>query len=62
MKKLTDLREYLLQRIPLLATNPDQLLTFIESGKIAFSKGDNFSHRYFFSSRASGQRLEQQCG
>lgn len=48
MKKLTDLREYLLQRIPQLKTNPDQLLAFIENGKIAFSKGENFSHRYFF--------------
>jgi len=48
VKKLIDLREYLLQRIPALAKNPDQLLTYIEQGKIAFSPGENFSHRYHF--------------
>lgn len=48
MKKLIDLREHLLQQIPELATNPDQLLTYIEAGKIAFSAGANSSHRYSF--------------
>lgn len=48
MKKLIDLREYLLTNIPQLAANPDQLLTYIESGKIAFSPGNNASHRYSF--------------
>lgn len=48
MKKLIDLREYLLQRIPALAVNPDQLLTYVETGKIAFSTGANYSHQYSF--------------
>lgn len=49
MKKLQDLREYLLTRIPQLATNPDQLLTFVEDGKIHFYPGDwygNYTHEY----------------
>lgn len=48
MKKLIDLREHLLQQVAELAANPEQLLTYIESGKIAFSVGNNLSHRYSF--------------
>ena len=48
MKKLLDLREYLLVRVPALKKNPDQFLAYIEQGKITFSPGNNFSHRYQF--------------
>lgn len=48
MKKLINLRQHLLQQVPQLATNPEQLLTYIESGKIAYSAGKNLSHRYAF--------------
>lgn len=48
MKKLSNLREHLIKQVPELATNPDQLLTYIETGKIAFSPGNNLSHRYSF--------------
>lgn len=48
MKKLIDLREHLLRSVPVLASNPDQLLTYVENGKIAFSPGKNASHRYAF--------------
>lgn len=49
MKKLQDLREYLLSKIPDLARNPDQILTFVENGNIIFSPGDwygNYTHNY----------------
>lgn len=49
MKKLQDLRSYLLSKIPDLARNPDQLLTFVENGNILFSPGEwygNYSHAY----------------
>lgn len=49
MKKLQDLREYLLSKIPDLSRNPDQILTFVENGKIKFSPGHwygNYSHNY----------------
>lgn len=48
MKKLIDLRDHLLREVPALAGNPDQLLTYIENGKIAFSVGNNSSHKYSF--------------
>lgn len=46
MNKLQDLREYLLGRLPALKRNPEQLLTFVEDGKIIFHKGSNYSHQY----------------
>jgi len=49
VKKLHDLRKYLLTKIPDLERNPDQLLTFVENGNIIFSPGDwygNYTHRY----------------
>lgn len=48
MNKLNDLRNYLQKQIPQLARNPDQLLMFIENGKIRFHKSypQNYSHRY----------------
>lgn len=46
MKKLADLREYLEKRIPALKRNPDQLLVFIEDGRIVFYPGGNYSHNY----------------
>jgi hypothetical protein len=46
MKKLEDLREYLLTNVPALGRDPDRLLTFIENGQILFYPGDNYSHRY----------------
>lgn len=48
MKKLIDLRKHLLTQVPLLAANPEQLLTYIEAGKITFSPGANASHRYSY--------------
>ena len=48
--KLQDLRAYLLARNPHLARNPEQLLTYVENGKISFHNGGqtgNYSHKYF---------------
>lgn len=46
MKKIADLRGYLEQRIPGLKRNPDQLLVFIEDGRIIFYPAANYSHNY----------------
>lgn len=48
MDKLNDLRGYLLAQIPQLERNPEQLLMYIENGKIRFHKSapQNYSHRY----------------
>jgi hypothetical protein len=46
MKKIADLREYLEKRILELRRNPDQLLVFIEDGRIIFHNGGNYSHNY----------------
>jgi len=46
MNKLQDLRAWLTHRVPALARNPDQLLTFIEEGRIRFHAGGNLSHQY----------------
>ena len=46
MTKIEDLRNYLLQRVPQLARNPEQLLTFIENGQVIYHNGDNYTHKY----------------
>ncbi|EDY85458.1 conserved hypothetical protein [gamma proteobacterium HTCC5015] len=46
MNKLADLRAYLLKRIPVLARDPERLLTFVENGEITAHDGDNYSHHY----------------
>ncbi|MGD8174786.1 phage tail protein [Marinimicrobium sp. ARAG 43.8] len=46
MKKLNDLRDYLMQRVPSLKRDPDRLLTFVEDGRIIFHPGNNYSHQY----------------
>lgn len=51
MKKLADLRHYLEKIIPALKRNPDQLLVFIEDGRIIFYPGTNYSHNYKTSAR-----------
>lgn len=46
MKKLTDLRDYLLSTVPELKRGPDRLHTFIENGTIEFWRGGSYSHLY----------------
>lgn len=46
MKKLADLRDYLLANVPELHKNPDKLVTFIEDGQIEYWRGGNLSHNY----------------
>lgn len=46
MNKLQDLRAWLTHRVPALARNPDQLLTFIDEGRIRFHAGSTLSHQY----------------
>ncbi|SPJ33422.1 phage tail protein [Kushneria phyllosphaerae] len=51
MKKLTALRQHLLDAVPHLQRNPDQLLTFVEDGTIEFAPGPNLSHGYTFTAQ-----------
>ncbi|TVZ39378.1 tail completion protein R (GpR) [Alteromonadaceae bacterium 2753L.S.0a.02] len=44
--KIKDLHAYLLLRVPKLSRNPEQLLMFVENGKIEFHSGANYSHTY----------------
>ncbi|MCC5811318.1 MAG: phage tail protein [Ectothiorhodospiraceae bacterium] len=46
MRKLTDLRDHLLNSVPELKRGPDRLLTFVEDGSIEFWRGDSLSHLY----------------
>ncbi|WP_237673691.1 phage tail protein [Vreelandella profundi] len=46
MIKLQHLRAHILASVPELALNPEQLHTFVNDGKIAFSRGTNLSHQY----------------
>ncbi|GHC17606.1 hypothetical protein GCM10010082_06080 [Kushneria pakistanensis] len=51
MKKLTALRQYLIDAVPHLQRDPDQLLTFVEDGTIEFAPGANLSHGYTFTAQ-----------
>ena len=46
MIKLQSLRQHLLNAVPELARNPEQLHTFVNDGKIKFARGQNLSHQY----------------
>lgn len=48
MRKLKSLRQYLIDACPALRRNPEQLLTFAESGSIRFHVAENLSHAYSF--------------
>ncbi|OHV11204.1 phage tail protein [Kushneria phosphatilytica] len=51
MKKLTALRQYLIDAVPHLQRDPDSLLTFVEDGTIEFARGPNLSHGYTFTAQ-----------
>jgi hypothetical protein len=51
VKKLELLRNHLVNTIPNIKKNPDRLLTFIESGRIEFHRGQSLSHQYTVSAR-----------
>ncbi|MEO1852709.1 phage tail protein [Chromohalobacter sp.] len=44
MRKLTALRQHLIDANPLLARDPGRLLTFIEDGHAQFARGRSLSH------------------
>lgn len=46
MKKLHALRQHLLASCPDLTANPDKMLTFVQNGRIKFSRGQHLSHEY----------------
>lgn len=46
MIKLHSLRQHLLSAVPELKRNPEQLHTFVNDGKVKFSRGQNLSHQY----------------
>lgn len=51
MKKLTTLRQHLLDAVPHLQRDPGYLLTFVEDGTIEFAPGPNLSHGYTFTAQ-----------
>lgn len=51
MRKLSALRQYLIDAVPDLKRDPDRLLTFIEDGSVQFSRGSNLSHGYRFTAQ-----------
>ncbi|MDN3562110.1 phage tail protein [Vreelandella neptunia] len=46
MIKLQSLRQHLLASVEELRRNPEQLHTFVNDGKVMFSRGTNLSHQY----------------
>ena len=46
MIKLQALRKHLLEAVPDLKRGPEKLLTFVQDGGIAFSRGQHLSHEY----------------
>ncbi len=46
MIKLQSLRQHLLASVEELRLNPEQLHTFVNDGKVKFSRGTNLSHQY----------------
>ena len=46
MIKLQSLRQHLLNAVPELKRNPEQLHTFVNDGKVKFARGTNLSHQY----------------
>ena len=46
MKKLTDLRQHIENRVPELQRGPDRLICFIEDGQIEFWPGPSLNHQY----------------
>lgn len=44
--KIKDLHEYLLHRVAQLKRNPEQLLLFVDNGRVEFYSGSNYSHVY----------------
>jgi hypothetical protein len=51
VKKLSSLRQHLVDACPALQRDPDQLLTFVERGSIRFHVGANLSHAYSFTAQ-----------
>ena len=45
MIKLQSLRQHLLSSVPELKRNPEQLHTFVNDGKVMFTRGTNLSHQ-----------------
>lgn len=46
MRKLTSLRQHLLDSVPGLANDPDRLRTYVPDGNIKFHRGATLSHEY----------------
>lgn len=46
MRKLTELRQHLLDSVPGLAGDPDRLRTYVTDGNIRFHRGVHLSHEY----------------
>lgn len=51
MKKLHLLRAHLIDAVPILARDPDRLLTFVEEGSIECRRGRDLTHEYRFTAQ-----------
>lgn len=51
MKKLHDVRQFLLTTLPEYQRNPDRIVTLVEDGKIEFHRGPSLSHGYTYTAQ-----------
>ncbi|WP_322528559.1 phage tail protein [Salinicola sp. LHM] len=58
MRKLTSLRQHLLDSVPGLAHDPDRLRTYVPDGGIKFHRGQHLSHEY----RVTAEVIVIGCG
>lgn len=51
MKKLNEVRQFLLDAMPEYTTNPDKFVAFVEDGVIEWSRGESLSHGYRYTAQ-----------
>lgn len=51
MKKLTEVRQFLLDAMPEYKIDPDRFVTFVEDGAIEWSRGESLSHGYRYTAQ-----------
>ena len=51
MKKLHDVRQFLLKTLPEYQRDPEKIVTLVEDGKIEFYRGPSLSHGYTYTAQ-----------
>ena len=51
MKKLHDVRQFLLKTLPEYQRDPEKIVTLVEDGKIEFYRGPSLSHSYTYTAQ-----------